>query len=81
MARLEALGVKRINLDKTPKGSAEKSARASFIRKLTMMTTGWLTSNLHMGNPSRVSRYCCAADGRTDIRKLVRMFEMSIGTA
>ena len=78
---LEAIGGKKINLAKTAKGSAEKVALASFIRKRTMMTNGWLSKNLHMGDPSRVSRYCCAAAGRTDIRKLVRKLEMSIGKA
>ena len=76
---LDAIGVKKINLSKTAKGSAEKVALASFIRKRTMMTNGWLSKKLHMGDPSRVSRYCCAAAGRPDIRKLIRKLEMSIG--
>jgi len=75
---LEALAVKKIDLAKTAKGSAEKVALASFIRKRTMMTNGWLSKNLHMGDPSRVSRYCSAAGGRPDIRKLLRKLEMSI---
>ena len=78
---LEAIGGKKINLAKTAKGGAEKVALASFIRKRTMMTNGWLSKNLHMGDPSRVSRYCCTAAGRADIRKLVRKLEMSIGKA
>jgi len=53
---LEALAVKKIDLAKTAKGSAEKVALASFIRKRTMMTNGWRSKNLHMGDPSRVSR-------------------------
>jgi hypothetical protein len=65
----------------TAKGSAEKVALASFIRKGTMMTNGWLSKNLHMGDPSRESRYCCAAAGRPHIRKLVRKLKMSIGKA
>ena len=78
---LEAIGGKKINLAKTAKGGAEKVALASFIRKRTMMTNGWLSKNLHMGDPSRVSRYCCTAAGRADIRKLFRKLEMSIGKA
>lgn len=78
---LEALAIRKIDLAKTAKGSAEKVALATIIRKRTMMTNGWLSENLHMGDPSRVSRYCCAAEGRSDIRKIVRKLEMSIGMA
>jgi len=63
------------------KGRAEKVALASFIRKRTMTTNGRLSKNLHMGDPRRVSRQCCAAAGRPDIRKLVRKLDMSIGKA
>ena len=78
---LAALAIKKIDLAKTPKGSAEKVALASLIRRRTMMTNGWLSKNLHMGDPSRVCRYCSAAVGRPDIRKLVRKLDMSIGKA
>jgi hypothetical protein len=78
---LAALAIKKSDLGKTPKGSAEKVALGSMIRKRTMMTNGWISKNLHMGDPSRVCRYCATAAGRPDIRKLVRKLEMSIGKA
>jgi hypothetical protein len=52
-----------------------------LIRRRTMMTNGWLSKNLHMGDPGRVCRYCAAAAGRPNIRKLVSKLEMSIGKA
>lgn len=81
VAGLEALGVKKSDLAETAKGSAEKVALASIIRKRTMMTNGWLSKNLHMGDPSRVCRNCCSAAGRSDIKKLVRKLEKAIGKA
>jgi hypothetical protein len=77
----EVIGVKRIDPAKIPKGSAQKVALASFIRKRTMMINGWLSKNLHMGDPSRVCRYCAAAADRSDIKKLVRKLNMSRGKA
>ncbi|MCX6969796.1 MAG: hypothetical protein NTV93_06515 [Verrucomicrobia bacterium] len=38
---LAALEIKKIDLAKTPKGSAENVAVASYIRKRTMMTNVW----------------------------------------
>ena len=78
---LAALAIKKSDLSKTAKGSVEKVALASFIRKRTMVTNGWLSKNLCMGAPSRVSRYCTAAKARSDIQALVRKLEMSIGKA
>jgi hypothetical protein len=78
---LAALAIKKIDLAKTSKGSAEKVALASLIRRRTMMTNGWLSKNPHMGDPGRVCRYYSAAAGRSDIKKLVRKLNMSIGKA
>ncbi|MFZ4778245.1 MAG: transposase [Terrimicrobiaceae bacterium] len=72
---------KKSDLSRTAKGSAEKVALASFIRRRTMVTNGWLSKNLCMGDPSRVSRHCTAAKAGSDIQALVRKLEMSIGMA
>lgn len=78
---LAALAIKKGDLGTTPKGSTEKVALASLIRKLTMMTNGWLSKNIYMGDPSRVCRQFAAAAGCPDIGKLVRKLEMSTGKA
>ena len=76
---LAILDLSEIDLSKTPKGSAAKIALAKFIRSRTMISNSWLSLNLHMGDPSRVCRYCSAS--RTDVEKLVVKLEMSIGKA
>jgi len=76
---LAILDLSEIDLSKTPKGSAAKIALAKFIRSRTMISNSWLSLNLHMGDPSRVCRYCSAS--RPDVEKLVVKLEMSIGKA
>jgi hypothetical protein len=76
---LAILDLSEIDLSKTPKGSAAKIALAKFIRSRTMISNSWLSLNLHMGDPSRVCRYCSAS--RLDVEKLVVKLEMSIGKA
>ena len=76
---LAILDLSEIDLSKTPKGSAAKIALARFIRSRTMISNSWLSLNLHMGDPSRVCRYCSAS--RPDVEKLVVKLGMSIGKA
>jgi hypothetical protein len=73
--------VGRAELEGLPKGNGQKIAIATVIRKRTVMTNGWIARKLHMGDPSRVCRYCSGADRRPEIRKLVKKLEMSIGKA
>lgn len=68
-------------MGKSPKGSKGKIALATLIRRRTMMTNGWIAKNLHMGDPSRVSRYCAAAAARTDIMRIVGKLEKAIRKA
>lgn len=78
---LEVLGMKRGDLAEQRKGCAAKIAMAAAIRKRTVMTNAWIAEKLHMGDPSRVSRYCTEAEERSEVRKLLRKVEMSISKA
>jgi hypothetical protein len=46
------------------------SAQPALIRERTMMTNGWIAKQLHMGDPSRVCRYCSAGRENRVIQKL-----------
>jgi len=74
-------GVRRGDLQKMPKGKQEKIAMACLIRKRTIMTNGWIAKQLHMGDPSRVCRYCSGGRENRAIQKLANKREMSIGKA
>ncbi len=63
-------GLQRGDLQKMPKGKQEKIAIACLIRERTMMTNGWIAKQLHMGDPSRVCRYCSAGRENRVIQKL-----------
>lgn len=39
----------------------------------------WIASRLEMGAAARMSRYCSEAEGRPEVRRLLRQIEMSKG--
>lgn len=77
----KSCGLRRGDLKKMAKGKPEKIAIARLIHDRTIMTNGWIAQELHMGDPSRVSRYCSAANEMNMIEKLLKELEMSIGKA
>lgn len=74
-------GLRRGDLQKMPKGKQEKIAMACLIRERTLMTNGWIAKQLHMGDPSRVCRYCSAGRENRVIQKLANKLELSIDKA
>ena len=76
---LKALKLTRQQLLTLPKGDSRKIAIALVVKKRTVMTNGWISGQLNMGAPSRVSRYCSQAEARADVRPHIRSLQMSIG--
>ncbi len=58
-----------------PKNHASKVALAAFVKSRTTVSNRWLGEQLAMGHPSRVSRYCQAAEDRPEVARLVRRLE------
>jgi len=69
---LKELGMDREDLQKLPKGSAQKIALASVVKQRTLVTNAWLAAQLRMGAATRVSSYCGAYTLQGDIKKLVK---------
>ena len=44
-----------------------------------MLQNEWISRRLEMGAAPRVSRYCSDAEGRAEVRRLMRKIEMAIG--
>ena len=74
-------GLRKADLKTMPKGKPEKIAMACLVRKRTVMTNGWIAEKLHMGDPSRVSRYCSAGKEAHLTRNLISELEISRGKA
>jgi hypothetical protein len=44
-----------------------------------MLQNEWISRRLEMGAAARVSRSCSDAEGRAEVRRLMRKIEMAIG--
>ena len=53
---LRVLGLTRRQLERTPKGQAEKAVLAWWLRRQTTVGRGWVAERLRMGDASRVSK-------------------------
>jgi len=54
--RLELLGLSKEDLERLPKGAAEKVVLAWWVRQRTTVTLRWVGERLGMGHYSRVSQ-------------------------
>jgi len=75
---LKGLGINQRDLTKLPKGSAEKIAIATVVKRQTVVTNAWLAARLHMGAATRVSLYCGEQNMTNEIKKLITKVKMSI---
>jgi hypothetical protein len=78
---LEALGLKNENLAHMKKNDERKILIGALARKQTLASNAWIGARLHMGDPTRVSRYCGSGGKRTDPafqRKLGNLKKMAI---
>ena len=62
-----------------PKGSAKKIALATLVKQRTSVTNAWLSERLNMGAATRVSWNCGHTSGRRDVKKFIKLIEISTG--
>ena len=74
---LKGLNLTRQQLATLPKGDSRKIAIAFIVKKRTVMTNGWISGQLIMGSPSRVSRHCIQAEARADVKSHIERLQMS----
>jgi REP element-mobilizing transposase RayT len=79
VAALKEMGIMPGDLEKLPKGSAQKIAIATVVKQRTAVTNAWLAERLNMGAATRVSRYCGSFSERDDIKELIQKIKMSVG--
>lgn len=65
---LVCLDVDRTSLPKMAKGAPEKMALAWHLRRSFAVSRDWVSSQLHMGHPNRVTMAVSGVDGKTDSR-------------
>ena len=73
---LKVLKIDPRDLPKLPKGSAEKIAIASVVKRQTAVTNAWLATRLHMGAATRVSSCCGEQNLTKEIKALVKRIKM-----
>ncbi len=74
---LKAVGLAGGDLKTIAKGDPRKIAIAAVVKRRTIMGNKWIGRHLEMGAAARVSRYCSEAEGRPEVRRLMRRIEMS----
>jgi len=74
---LKGLRLNRQQLATLPKGDSRKIAIAFLVKKRTVMTNGWISEQLIMGSPSRVSRHCSQAEAREDVKSHIKRLQRS----
>lgn len=66
------IGMAKADFTHLPKGAPEKQALAWWLRKRTVVSRGWISRRLHMGDESRVTQ-AVAANHRTKDRRALKL--------
>jgi len=66
------------DLKAAAKVDPRKIAIAAVVKRRTIMQNEWMSRRLEMGAAARVSRYGSDAEGRAEVRRLMRKIEMAI---
>jgi hypothetical protein len=76
---LKAVGLAAGDLQAAAKGDPRQIAIAAVVKRQTIMQNEWISRRLERGAAARVSRSCSDAEGRAEVRRLMRKIEMAIG--
>jgi hypothetical protein len=68
---LAGIGLAEAELAGLPKGAPEKQVLAWWLRKRTVVSRGWISRRLHMGDESRVT-HAVAGVARAGDRRVAR---------